>query len=82
VQGADEPAVAAVFAGELPGNSHDEAGLAAVVMLLRLRRCCRSRAATGPGTSSQSAPSLSRVAPAAQEVSVVRSAAILLACWP
>jgi hypothetical protein len=34
----DEPAVAAMFAGELPGNSQGETGLAAVVMLLRLRR--------------------------------------------
>ena len=42
-----------------PGNRHGEAGVAAVVMLLRLRRCCRSRAVTGSGTSSQSAPSLS-----------------------
>jgi len=30
-------------------------------MLVRLRRCCRSTVATGSGTSSQSAPSLSRV---------------------
>ena len=30
----------------------------------------------------QESPSLSRVAPSAQEVSVVRSAAILLGCWP
>jgi hypothetical protein len=56
VKDADEPAVAAMFAGELPGNSHGEAGLAAVVMLARLRRCGRSRVATGPGTSSQSEP--------------------------
>ncbi len=79
---ADEPAVAAMVAGELPGNSHAEAGLAAVVMLPPLLRCCRSKAATGSGTSSQSAPSLSRVAPPAQEVSVARRAAIVLACWP
>jgi len=38
----DELTVAAMFAGELPGNSQGEAGLAAVVMLLRLRRWCRA----------------------------------------
>jgi hypothetical protein len=45
-----------------PRPAKGEAGLAAVVMLLRLRRWCRNKVATGSGTSSQSAPSLSRMA--------------------
>ena len=79
----DEPAVTAMFAVSCPGNSQGEAGLAAVVMLLRLRRWCRSRVATGSRTSSQPAPSLSRVAAyLVHETSLMRRAAIRLACWP
>ena len=78
VKNADEPAVAAGSLGSCPGNSHGEAGLAAVVMLLRLRRCSRSRAATGSGTSSQSAPSLSRMAPRRRRC---RWCAARRSCW-
>jgi hypothetical protein len=78
----DEPAVAAVFAGELPGKQPRRGRIDGRGHVARLAGCRRSRVATGSGTSSQSAPTLSRVPPPAQETSVVRSAAMVLACWP
>ena len=47
---ADEAAVAVVFGGELPGKTAmARPGWPTVVMLLRSRRYCRSRAATARG---------------------------------
>jgi hypothetical protein len=79
VKGADEPAAAAMVAGELPGKQPRRGWIGGRGHVAAVAQVLSQQGGNGLGHVE---PVRAELAPSAQEVPVVRSAAILLTCWP
>ena len=79
---ADESVVAAMFAGELPREQPRRGRVGCGGHVAAVAQVFPQQGGNGLGHVEPVRAELSRVAPPAHEVSVVRSVAILLGCWP